>query len=91
MTVTHDPPLPPGWEQTLEDARLGAQPRPSVARMVHYVGRTEPACWPGIITNVVSTTVVDLTVFNPLPSHFRGVALDPGGGPGTWHWPERVG
>lgn len=35
--------------------------------------------------------VAGLCVFNPAGLFFQHVAYDAGGGPGTWHWPERVG
>jgi len=79
--------------------------RPSVGRQVHYVSRGSAdgvfpkACRAATVTEVgpesLASGVVGLCVINPTGLFFHsikdgGVGYDSKGGPGTWHWPDRV-
>jgi hypothetical protein len=72
--------------------------KPSIGRIVHYVapgsadGTYPPAHRAAVITEVDSTGLVSLMVFNPTGAHWvQELAYDEGGTPFTWHWPEREG
>jgi hypothetical protein len=76
--------------------------KPSVGRVVHYLGRgnsdasTELFCQAAIITEVSTPpfdAAVKLTVFAPdEKARFVNASLDETEDRkgGTWHWPERV-
>lgn len=78
---------PTGWQQTRDTA--AGNPPPTVGRIVHWVDRSNGRSWPAIVVQAEGT-MVDITVLNPLPNYFKGVAYDPDGSSGTWHWPERA-
>lgn len=98
-TPPMDPPASPRETTPWEITPLG----PTVGRVVHYVAFGTPggeyaagAHRAAIITEVPPGTLaapaaISLCIFNPTGLHWRaGVAYDPRGAPGTWHWCERV-
>jgi hypothetical protein len=82
------------------EAKKASAARPSIGRIVHYVsrgsadGRFPQTCRAAVVTTVQAGEkykYVSLAVLNPTGVFFdEGVLFDEAGGPGTWHWPERV-
>ncbi len=72
--------------------------RPSVGRIVHYVGMghslgtnaSTSTCRPAIITEVKNDTTVSIAAFSTKAlSFYDNLPQDEGKSGGTWHWPER--
>lgn len=72
---------------------------PSVGRDVHYVSFGSPGgeypsvCRAAKITEVSTSGVLSLVVFNPEGVHFRASVYESDADNhmgGTWHWPERT-
>lgn len=66
--------------------------KPSIGRIVHYVGGDGQHC-AGIITRVWSDTCVNLSVFVESEKLFVATSVihDPKAtDPNSWHWPEKV-
>lgn len=73
-------------------------PRPSVGRIVHYVGAGR-VCLAAMITHVWTpdqmrhqVDAVSVTIFDPNGETWPDTEVEPDFAhhPGTWHWPERV-
>ena len=71
--------------------------KPSVGRIVHYVGKGG-ACTAATVTEVDEEQGALVGLFVTAPSAIHLLPLSEGGAtadqaerqPGTWHWPERV-
>ena len=70
--------------------------KPSIGRIVHYVGYGTPKgeygqeCRAAIITDVGDGNTVILCIFNPKGLFFTESTYSETKEGGTWHWPERV-